>query len=172
MMQTLNPPLTAADPVVKVRQQSQLFSYTSMLLHEAIGKHLGFMGTDYKHLPHFIKNGPMTAGEVAQLTGLTTGAVTGLIDRLAERKLVRRVADAQDRRKIIIVPNVEKMRALLNPHYSDFQEKTETLLSEYTEEELNVLTRFFEDLTQIMNEKIYSLQQKNRFKNGSAKIIK
>jgi len=52
------------------------------------------------------------------------------------------------------------MRALLNPHYSDFQEKTETLLSEYTEEELNVLTRFFEDLTQIMNEKIYSLQQK------------
>lgn len=102
----------------------------------------------------------MTAGEVAQLTGLTTEAVTGLIDRLAERKLVRRVADAQDRSKIIVVPNVEKMRALLNPHYSDFQEKTETLLSEYTEEELNVLTRFFEDLTQIMNEKIYSLQQK------------
>lgn len=36
----------------------------------------------------------MTAGEVAQLTGLTTEAVTGLFDRLTERKLVRRVADA------------------------------------------------------------------------------
>jgi hypothetical protein len=48
-------------------------------LHEAIARKAGRSGTDHKYLGLIIQNGAMTAGELSKLTGLTTGAVTGVI---------------------------------------------------------------------------------------------
>ncbi|MCL4641134.1 MAG: MarR family transcriptional regulator, partial [Olivibacter sp.] len=89
------------------RSLSRKYSDTSILMHEAIAREIGLSGTDHKYLGFIIQNGEMTAGELSRLTGLTTGAVTGLVDRLEKKKLVKRKFDSEDRRKVIIVPNTK-----------------------------------------------------------------
>lgn len=71
---------------VKIRKLNQQHSYTSIQLHESIGRKIGLLGTDHKYLGFLIQKGQMTAGELAVLTGLTTGAITGLIDRFESKK--------------------------------------------------------------------------------------
>src|SRR5437588_12908511 len=100
------------DEVRKVRKLHQAFSYTSIQMHEAVARKAGLSGTDHKYLGFLIEKGQMTAGELSTLTGLTTGAVTGLIDRFEKKKLVKRRFAEDDRRKVIIEPNTEKIMAL------------------------------------------------------------
>ena len=93
--------------VTRIRKLSQQYAYTSIQMHEAIGRKAGLSGTDHKYLGFLIQKGQMTAGEFAKLTGLTTGAITGLIDRFEKKKLVKRQFADDDRRKVIIVPDVK-----------------------------------------------------------------
>src|SRR6185436_16887486 len=90
------------------RMISRQYSDVSILMHEAIARQAGLTGTDHKYLGFILQKGEMTAGELSNATGLTTGAVTGLIDRLEKKKLVKRQFDKNDRRKVIIVPNQQK----------------------------------------------------------------
>ena len=57
----------------------------------------------------------MTAGQLAELSGLTTGAVTGLVDRLEKSGFVKRERDPKDRRKVVINPQVDKMEQEISP---------------------------------------------------------
>src|SRR5687768_314927 len=101
------------------RKISRQYSDSSILMHEAIARKAGLSGTDHKYLGFIIQNGEVTAGELAKMTGLTTGAVTGLIDRLEKKKLVKRQFVKDDRRKVIIVPNTQSTMKLLEPLFSD-----------------------------------------------------
>ena len=148
------------EAVIKVRKLSQAHAYTSIQMHEAIARKAGFSGTDHKYLGFLWQNGQMTAGELANLSGLTTGAVTGLIDRFEKKKLVKRQHDKTDRRKVIIVPDIEKITALLVPLYKDFQSNTEKLFGTFSSEELKTLERYFLGALEIMKSKIEMVNQK------------
>jgi DNA-binding MarR family transcriptional regulator len=152
--------MVSNDDVVKIRKLSQQYAYTSIQMHESIGRKAGLTGTDHKYLGFLIQKGQMTAGELAVLTGLTTGAVTGLIDRFVKKKLVKRQADKDDRRKIIIVPETEKIIALLAPFYADFQDNTDKLIETFSPEELNTLERYFLSALELMRDKTLSLNNK------------
>src|SRR5215207_891724 len=95
--------------VARLRKLSQLYAFTSIQMHEAVARKAGLSGTDHKYLGFLIEKGQMTAGELSTLTGLTTGAVTGLIDRLEKKKLVKRQFAEDDRRKVIIEPNTNNI---------------------------------------------------------------
>ncbi|GAA0942384.1 MarR family winged helix-turn-helix transcriptional regulator [Virgisporangium aurantiacum] len=73
-----------------------------ILFHEAIGHRLGLSAADQRALRIIAGRGPLTAGTLAQLTGLSPGAVTGLVDRLERGGHVTRAADPADRRRIVI----------------------------------------------------------------------
>jgi DNA-binding MarR family transcriptional regulator len=75
-----------------------------VLLTQAISDRLGINGTDLQCLTILTSAGAMTAGALAERTGLTTGAVTGVIDRLEQAALVNRERDPVDRRKVIVRP--------------------------------------------------------------------
>ncbi|MGH2460296.1 MAG: MarR family winged helix-turn-helix transcriptional regulator, partial [Chloroflexota bacterium] len=62
-----------------------------VLFHEAIAERLGMSATEWKCLDVLGRAGPITARELAEQTGLTTGAITGLVDRLERAGYVRRV---------------------------------------------------------------------------------
>lgn len=94
----------------------------------------------------------MTAGELSTLTGLTTGAITGLIDRLEKKKLVKRQFAEDDRRKVIIVPDTKKIMALLEPLYKEFRGQSEKLIASFSNKELKVLEKYFSVAIDIMNE--------------------
>jgi DNA-binding MarR family transcriptional regulator len=146
--------------VVRLRKLSQQYAYRSLQMHESIGRQMGLAGTDHKYLGFLIQKGPMTAGELAALTGLTTGAVTGLIDRFAKKKLVKRQFDKEDRRKVIIVPDTGRITALLTPFYKNFQQQTDKLFGSFSANELKTLESYFTSALQIMNNEIETLNSK------------
>ena len=129
--------------IKRTRKLSQLYAYTSIQMHEAVARKAGLSGTDHKYLGFFIEKGPMTAGDLAQLTGLTTGAVTGLIDRFEKRGLVARRLAEDDRRKVLIEPNSEKIMALLEPLYRDFRSQSEALTASFSDEGIKVIETYF-----------------------------
>jgi len=129
-------------------------------MHEAIAGMAGLSGTDHKYLGFLIERGQMTAGELSNLTGLTTGAVTGLIDRLEKKNLVKRQVAAGDRRKVIIEPNTENIMALFVPLYKEFRDKTEELIASFSNEEIKIVETYLLKAIEIMNETTNKLGNK------------
>jgi DNA-binding MarR family transcriptional regulator len=135
-----------------VRKLSQQYAYTSIRMHETIARKAGLSGTDHKYLGFLIQKGQMTAGELAALTGLTTGAVTGLIDRFEKKKLLKRQFAADDRRKVIIIPETQTIMALLEPLYKEFRGRSEQLIASFSGEELTIIETYFIKAIEIMND--------------------
>jgi DNA-binding MarR family transcriptional regulator len=106
----------------------------------ALADILGFHTTDHGCM-HFLHSyGAMPAGRLAELTGLTTAAVTGIIDRLEEAGYVRRVNDPNDRRRTIVEPvRNKKLERKIEAIFTPFHEKIDTLLSSYSDSELAFL---------------------------------
>jgi len=146
--------MTRDDRLLTVRKLSEKFAYTSIQMHECIGRKMGLTVTDHKYLGFLIQKGQMSAGELSVLTGLTTGAVTGLIDRFEKKKLVKRVVDRNDRRKVLIVPNAKKITSLFEPMYKDFRHNTEVLFASFLPSELDTIERYFGKAIEIMTDKI------------------
>ena len=138
--------------VKRMRKLNQLHSYTSIQMHEAIARKAGISGTDHKYLGFLIEKGQITAGELSNLTGLTTGAVTGLIDRFEKKKLVKRQFAENDRRKVIIVPNTKNITELLVPLYKEFRNKSEKLIASFSDKEIKTIEAYFFKAIEIMNE--------------------
>jgi DNA-binding MarR family transcriptional regulator len=143
-----------------VRRMSQLYAYTSLQMHETIAQKAGLSGTDHKYLGFLIQKGPMTAGELSNLTGLTTGAVTGLIDRFEKKNLVKRQFAEDDRRKVIIKPNTKKIMSLLEPLYKEYRSRSEKLLASFSNEEIKVIETYFSKAIEIMNDTTNKLSSK------------
>ena len=134
--------MSKKDKIISVRKVSQQYAYTSLRLHETIARKTGFTGTDHKYLSFLLQRGSLTAGELAVLAGLTTGAVTGLIDRFEKKGLVKRTEDEKDRRKVIVIPDTGKIMALMKPLYEPFQKGSEKLLASFSEQELEVIMTY------------------------------
>ncbi|MGG7665669.1 MarR family winged helix-turn-helix transcriptional regulator [Dyadobacter sp. BHUBP1] len=136
----------------RVRKLSQQYAFDSIQMHEAIGRQAGLSGTDHKYLGFIMQKGQMTAGELSQLTGLTTGAVTGLIDRFEQKDLVRRRFGEGDRRKVIVEPNNEKIMAVFEPLYKEFRQRSGELIASFSEAELKIIESYFSKAIEVMNE--------------------
>lgn len=140
-----------------LRKLSQQYAYASLQLHETIARQAGFSGTDHKYLGFFLQKGRLTAGELAELTGLTTGAVTGLIDRFEKKGLVKRQPDAIDRRKVFIEPDGAKIMALLQPFYQAFQDETDKLIAGFSKAERSTIETYLTKALQLANKTIENI---------------
>ena len=134
------------------RIASRQYSDASIFMHEAIARKAGLTGSDHKYLGLILQHKELTAGDLSKLTGLTTGAVTGLIDRLEKKKLLKRQFIKDDRRKVIIVPNVENSMKLLQPLFLKLQQKTLVLIRSFPIKEIQAIERYFIQATAIMKE--------------------
>jgi DNA-binding MarR family transcriptional regulator len=88
------------------------------LYESAVAERLGMHPTDLQFLGFVQLHGPTTPGQLAELSGLTTGAVTGVLDRLERAEFVRRVSDPADRRRVLVEARPERQRdvqALFDP---------------------------------------------------------
>jgi DNA-binding MarR family transcriptional regulator len=134
----------------RLRKLIQAHAYTTIQMHEAIGRKAGLPGTDHKYLGFLMVKGRMTAGELAALSGLTTGAVTGLIDRFEKKKLVRRTFAEDDRRKVFIEPITKNIMSLMEPLYRDFRTRSDKLIASFTQNEINVIEEYLSEAIGIM----------------------
>src|SRR4030088_878997 len=81
-----------------VRRSSAL----GVIFGQTVANRAGISSSDLECLDFLNLEGRVTAGRLAELTGLTTGAITGVVDRLEKATLVRRERDESDRRKVFI----------------------------------------------------------------------
>src|ERR671932_2430246 len=69
---------------------------------QAVADALGVNRTDMRCIDVLEREGPVTAGRLAEATGLTTGAITTVIDRLERAGMARRTRDPDDRRRVLV----------------------------------------------------------------------
>src|ERR1043165_2223548 len=89
---------------------SRRYMASYALFNQAVADRIGLHPTDLQCLNLLtLEGGPVTTGRIAQLTGLTTGSATRLVDRLEKAGYVVRRRDAADRRKVLVLTVPEKI---------------------------------------------------------------
>ena len=86
----------------ELAQALRVFLSASDAFDDALGKVLGLHPTDVRCVDLLDQHGTMTAGALSELAGLSTGAVTFLLDRLERAGFVRRMRDVHDRRRVLV----------------------------------------------------------------------
>jgi DNA-binding MarR family transcriptional regulator len=123
-----------------MREQSAL----TVMFHTKVAARMGLSATDEKCIDLAMRaEGPITAGRLAELSGLSTGAVTGVIDRLEHAGFVRRVRDPHDRRKVLVevtVGDLEKFGHL----FEEARQSLIEVLGHFGDDELQVIERYLQ----------------------------
>ncbi|HET6825237.1 MAG TPA: MarR family transcriptional regulator [Amnibacterium sp.] len=120
----------------------------AVLHNQAVAARVGIGASDGQVLSLLTVDGPMTAGRIATVTGLSTGSVTALLDRLERGSYIRRERDPNDRRKVLVVPAIEG-RQRLAAHYEDYGTHMRAVLDERTPEELQAIAAFLKDMNDV-----------------------
>ncbi len=113
----------------------------SVIVSQTVAARFGLNTTDLEGLDLIQLRGQVTAGQLAAATGLTSGAVTALIDRLERAGYVERVDDPADRRRVLVriregaIVEVAKV-------YEPMQKRMFALWSQYSADELTVIEDF------------------------------
>jgi DNA-binding MarR family transcriptional regulator len=142
--------------------QSVQRSGTLTVIHtNAIADKIGLSATEFEAVDIITNNQPVSAGQLATFCGLTTGAVTGLVDRLERAGFVRRKSDPGDRRRVLLehvqVPQIEsKVRQLYQPIAVAY----ETLLNKYSAEQLEFLLEYTNTLNDEVEKIIVEMKRK------------
>ena len=123
-------------------------STATVLFHRAVAGRLGLGPTDHKCLDLLRDRGAMTASELAALTGITTGAMTGVVARLEKAGYVRREPDSRDRRQQILHPAAQRA-ALIHAVFQPIRKDVAALLGEFDAHQLAAIARFLSGSTDL-----------------------
>jgi DNA-binding MarR family transcriptional regulator len=134
-----------SDLELEIQQRMIQMIAQVVLFNHAANASLGLGASDSQFLTLLRSRGPMTPGQLAVATGLTSGTVTGVIDRLEKASLVRRDRDATDRRKVLVVPMADAVDRLA-PIYAGQGAMLQRVLRRRSSGELEVISGFLGDL--------------------------
>jgi DNA-binding MarR family transcriptional regulator len=124
-----------------------------VMYHQAIASHLGLSATEWKCLDVLGRHGPMTAGRLAELSGLTTGAITSVVDRLERTGYARREPNPADRRSVIVVPlRQQEIAEQVAPIFAALGAAMGELAGRFSEQELRAIQAFFDGTIEILRE--------------------
>ncbi len=110
---------------------------------QAVADRHGLALTDVYALEQLAALGRASAGQIAELTGLTTGAATRLIDRLEQSGFIRRVADPIDRRRVILEP-IEARIGEVGAQYASLRAATRSAIERYSNEQLRLISDYLD----------------------------
>ena len=132
---------TRAALMQELEEAMRRSSAQGVLFGQTVANAIGISGSDLDCLDFVNLEGRVTAGRLAEVTGLTSGAITGVVDRLEKAGLVRRERDEVDRRKVFIVV-VSENAAKIGRFYVPMQQAMHKLWNTYSDAELQLLLRF------------------------------
>jgi len=141
---TLSRTKTRAALLQELENAMRKASAQGTMFAKTVADRAGISSSDMDCMDFLNVEGRMTAGRLAELTGLTTGAITGVIDRLEKAGFVRRERDESDRRKVFIAPVPERMMEI-GRFYTLMQRAMEKQSEGYSDSELKVLLRYATD---------------------------
>jgi DNA-binding MarR family transcriptional regulator len=125
-------------------------STAAIMLHDTVARQLGLNATDHKCMGLLCQRGPLSAGALAEMTGLTTGAVTGIITRLEEAGYVRRAPNPADARSVIVEPiDAAEFLRMIGRLLGPLRTRMNELVGRYTKKDLHMILRFMTEAVQI-----------------------
>jgi len=136
-------------------------SAATIMFHQTVADRLGLNPTDHKCLDLLSLSGANTAGELARLTGLTTGAITSVIDRLEKAGFVRREDDPGDRRRVIVRVVPRRYREV-GRLFEDLAAATAELGARYSDEQLATILDFMDRSRDTLHEATVKLREEGR----------
>src|SRR5215470_10811980 len=164
-------PLVSSMPPEKtlsIRQQAHRagreMSARSVMFYTLVARLVGLSVSDLRAWDLLVNYGPVSASEFADLTGLTAGAVTGLIDRLSKAGAVKRVPDPDDRRKITIVVTSELRSGKTSVYFDAFQAALKQLYNRYSDEEIRIIDRYTREVSALLQEETARLRSASPLK--------
>jgi len=128
---------------------------------EAVAEAAGVNLTDMRCLEVLGLEGPVTAGRLAEATGLTTGAMTTALDRLERHGYARRVRDTADRRRVLVEITPLAMAGAAR-FYGEHMAHSEVLYDRYTKSELELLLGFVRDGRELNDRAAANLEARTR----------
>jgi len=112
------------------------------MVDELMCQLLGINRTDARCLDILDQRGSMSAGDLAQDSRLTTGAITAVIDRLERAGLARRVPDPSDRRRVLVEPTEKAYKLATELMVEPMTELYTPLAERYSEDDLRLILEF------------------------------
>jgi DNA-binding MarR family transcriptional regulator len=149
-----------AELLKELARELRQFSGLSASYFRASAARTGMTATDMQVIDSLASAGPTTAGQLAELTGLTTGAITGMLNRLEEAGVVRRERDPEDGRRVIVQLAPDKENAETSGPGLDCMGKAwDDLAERYDDEQLALLVAFLQRSNAISREEILRLRE-------------
>jgi DNA-binding MarR family transcriptional regulator len=134
-----------------------------VFFHESVAAHLGMSAAEWKCLGLLGQLGPATASRLAELSGFTTGAITGIVDRLERAGYVRRAPHPTDRRSVVIRPTHSKeIQKRVRPIFDSLLRAMAAIASHYSAAELATIADFFTETTEVLHAETARLRRKPR----------
>jgi DNA-binding MarR family transcriptional regulator len=119
---------------------------SAVLTSHAVSQRLGLGPTDSQFMTLLDVHGPLTPGRLAELSGLTSGTVTGVIDRLERAGFAQRERDPGDRRKVIVRRDDAAVAERMAPEYAQRGKELDDVLRRRDPGELAVIAAFLRDV--------------------------
>lgn len=144
--------------IERLRLLSEIDSTQTALFHQAAAATYGLHLTDMKALSILLREGPQTAGSLMHQLNVTSGAVTGVINRLVAHRLAHREVNPEDRRKVTVRVDQDVLSSRQNV-YSPIGAAFDRLYADYSTAELHFLARYLEAATEITRQQTQALKQ-------------
>jgi DNA-binding MarR family transcriptional regulator len=125
----------------KVGDLSRLNQQATNLFDERVQDFLGINSTDARCLDIVQRLGRVSPGQLAIHSGLTTGAVTAVVDRLEAAGYVQRIRDPVDRRKLWVEPTPH-VNALVEIVFGVYDLIGPLMMKHFTDQQLEGITAF------------------------------
>lgn len=120
----------------------RMMSAAGVVLSQMVATRVGLNSTDMECLDLLSQEGPTTARRLSEVTGLSTGSVTSLIDRLERAGYVRRTPNPRDRRSILVEPLTDRIARDIGPYYASISQAMAQIYTEYSDEDLSRIHDF------------------------------
>ena len=134
-----------------------------VFFHEAVAAHLGMNAAEWKCLGLLDQHGAMPASRLAQLSGFTTGAITGIVDRLEKAGYVRRQPHPKDRRSVIIQPiYVKELNERVVPIFQSLGQSMAKIAGRFSKRELAAIANFLVETTNVLRNETAKLKHSPR----------
>jgi len=156
-----------AEVLGTLARELRQFHALSASFFRAAAVRSGMTVTDLQVMDLLESSGPMTAGQLADLTGLTTGAITGMLNRLEEAGRVRRERDPNDARRVIVrLARGPDDGREIDPMFASLGKAWEELASHYDDEQLAFLLEFLQRSNALSRQELVRLQAAPEGKEG------
>jgi DNA-binding MarR family transcriptional regulator len=119
-------------------------------LSQAVADRVGLSTSDLLAMDLISRNDQVTAGQIGEHLHMTSGAITGVIDRLERAGLAKRVPDSEDRRRVLVKPTMKESQ--IHELFGPLVESLRKATANYSDEDRALLETFIQQVRTAVSE--------------------